>query len=49
MFLYILLAVALIIFTLVIYDKNVNDRSFSGKIIDEDVPEDRNSIKPFRF
>ena len=49
MFVYILLPITLIYIVVVIYDLNVNDRSFRRKKINEDVPEERNSVKPFQY
>ena len=49
MFVYILLPITLIYIVVVIYDINMNDRSFRRKRIHEDVPEDRNSLKPFQY
>ena len=48
MFVYLLLAITLIYIAFLIYDINLNDRSVSRKGINEDVPEDRNSVKPFQ-
>lgn len=49
MFVYILIPITLIYIVLVIHDINMNDRSFRRKKIIEDVPEDRNSLKPFQY
>lgn len=49
MFLYLLLPITLIYIAVVIYDKNVNNQSFRRKRIKEDIPEDRNSLKPFQY
>jgi hypothetical protein len=49
MFVYILLPITLIYIVVVIYDINMNDRPFGRKKIIEDVPEDRNSVKPFQY
>ena len=49
MFVYILLPITLIYIAVLIYDINMNDRSFQKKKINEDFPEDRNSLKPFQY
>ena len=49
MFVYLLLPITLIYIAVVIYDINVNDRSFRRKRINENTPEDRNSLKPFQY
>jgi len=48
MFVYLLLAISLIYIAFLIYDINVNDRSVWRKGINEDVADDRNSLKPFQ-
>jgi len=49
MFVYLLLPITLIYIAVVIYDINVNDRSFRRKTINENAPKDRNSLKPFQY
>lgn len=49
MFVYILLPITIIYIVVIIYDININNRSFRRKNIIEDVPEDRNSFKPFQY
>jgi hypothetical protein len=49
MFVYILLPITIIYIVVVIYDINMNDRSFRKKKIIEDVPGDQNSVKPFQY
>jgi hypothetical protein len=49
MFVYILLPITLIYIVVVIYDINMNDRSFRRKKIIKDVQEDQNSLKPFQY
>jgi hypothetical protein len=49
MFVYVLLSVILIYIAVVIYDIKVNDRTFRRKKINEDLPEDRNPMKPFQY
>ena len=48
MFTYLLLAIILIYIAYLIYDINVNDRSVRSKGINEYVPEDQDSLKPFQ-
>jgi hypothetical protein len=48
-FIYLLLAIALIYVAFLIYDINMNNRIFQRKRIDEDTPKEQNSLKPFKY
>ena len=49
MFVYLLLPITLIYIVVVIYDINMNDRSFRRKRINKDVPKEQETLKPFQY
>ena len=49
MFVYLLLPITLIYIAVVIYDINMNDRPFRRKRINEDVPKEQETMKPFQY
>ena len=49
MFVYILLPITVIYIAVVIYDINMNDRSFRRKRTHEDVTEEKEFLKPFQY
>jgi hypothetical protein len=48
MLVYFILGLTIVYIAFLIYDINVNDRPVLRKGINEVVPEDRNSLKPFQ-
>ena len=49
MFVYLLLAIALIYIAFLVYDINGDGRRVLRKRIDKDIPKGQNSLKPFKY